>query len=356
MLNLELLRNPDGTYPEDIAKILSTQDPEKKRILTSIGTKVIQYAQYFDAWDWLEDVLNEAGTRMEATAGLLYGPSGVGKTTVLRQFVGHYGGPFDTPDGIKRPVVRVSTPANPTLPNMFKAMVIALGAEEASSDNVSDLKSVLFRQIRQQDVKLMIFDEFTHVVEDRSQHFATKAVRGLKELLGENICQCVFAGTEQLESLHEIYKQFRRRSGGDFAMLPFDWADADDQIEWVKIMDGLQQQLPLKCVTPLGSSAMAKTMHIVSGGILDHVMKLLFRATSYAYDDEAGTISDAHLSSAYEVLRRGDKKRSNPFGPSSRRVRSLSFNNDVAAPPVEFPGDDLTNLRSSTRQEADFSK
>lgn len=133
MLDLELLKGAEGTYPDDIAKILTTQDPEKKRILTEIGTKVIEYSQYQDAWDWLEDVMNEVSTGMEATAGLLYGPSGVGKTTLLRQFTGHYGGPFRTASGTKRPVVRVSTPANLTLPNMLKAMVIALGAEEVST-------------------------------------------------------------------------------------------------------------------------------------------------------------------------------------------------------------------------------
>ncbi|KKB08798.1 TniB family NTP-binding protein [Devosia chinhatensis] len=356
MLNLELLKNIDGMYPDDIAKILTTQDPEKKRILTVIGTKVIEYSQYNEAWDWLEDVLNEAGTGMEATAGLLYGPSGVGKTTVLRQFVGHYGGPFKTPSGIKRPVVRVSTPANPTLPNMLKAMVLALGAEEASSDNVTDLKSVLLRQMSQQQVKLLIFDEFTHVVEDRTERFASKAVRGLKELLGENICQCVFAGTEQLASLHDIYKQFRRRSGGDLPMLPFDWNDAGDKKEWTEIMEGLQGELPLPCASPLGDAAMAKKMHLATDGLLDHVMKLLFRATSYAYDDGKEAVDDPSLSSAFEVLRRGDRRRANPFGPSSRRRRELTFRKDVAATDVHPHADDVTNLRSAKQKLPDFAK
>lgn len=180
---------------------------------------------------------------------------------------------------------------------------------------------MLLRQISLQDVKLLIFDEFTHVVEDRTERFAAKAVRGLKELLGENICQCVFAGTEQLASVHSIYKQFRRRSGGNFCLMPFDWSDDEDQDEWIEIMKELQRELPIPSALPLGKKDMARKMHIATDRLLDHAMKLLFRATSFAYDDGEELISSGNLSAGFEALRRGERKRTNPFGPSSRRRR-----------------------------------
>lgn len=241
---------------------------------------------------------------------------------------------------------------------MLIAMAYALGAKEAVSGNGKDLHQIVLTQIKEQEVKLLIFDEFTHVVEDRTEKFAGKAVRGLKELLGENVCQCVFVGTEQLQALHGIYGQFRRRSSGDFIMYPFDWGDATDKAEWINIMNRLQEKLPMKFSSPLGSADMALKMHLATGGLLDHLMKLIFRATSYAYDDGLNLVSDASLSLAFERLRRGDKKRNNPFGPSSRSGREIGFLIDkvpVDDEPKE-KDDDVTNLIASQKPKPTFQK
>jgi len=351
-MNLELMRDADGNYPEDIARIITSADPEKKKILRRVGTAVIEHNQFLDAWEWLEDVLNETDTGLESTAGLFYGVSGVGKSTVLRRFTERFGGPFQTANGLVRPVVRVSTPANPTLENLYKAMIQALDADAADSGKISDLRRIVLTQLAGQQVKLFIFDEFTHVVEDRTEKFATKTVRALKELLSEKHCQCVFAGTEMLDRVHAIYAQFRRRSGGDFQLFPFDWNDDEDQAEWIAIMEKIQEHITIKCAEPLGQVAMARKLHIASDGTLDHVMKLLFRATSYAYDQGNETISNVNLADAFERLRRGEKKKANPFGRASVRQRSISISEMDAG-----DDDDTSNFRSSGRgPSASFNK
>tara|TARA_A100001391_G_scaffold149716_2_gene107180 strand:+ start:2963 stop:4012 length:1050 start_codon:yes stop_codon:yes gene_type:complete len=349
MADLELLKNPDGTYPRDIASMLTSADPEKKEMLTTIGTMVIEHSQYHDAMDWLEDCFNESESGLEATSGLFYGKSGVGKSTILRRFTTQYGGPFTTVDGDKRPVIRVSTPANPTLANTFKAMVRALGPTEALTNDVDDLRSIVLTQLAGQNVKMIIFDEFTHIVEDRSEKFATRAVRGLKELLSENQCQCVFAGTDQLVSVHGIYGQFRRRSAGDFCLHAFDWDNEDDRDEWIQMMELIQSELPIKCAHPLGQQKMARTMHMATDGILDHVMKLLFRATSFAYDDEETCISNQTLSAAFERLRRGYVARANPFGEPANRRRGIRITKDE-------PVDEETSLHSTKNPNPSFRK
>tara|TARA_R110002124_G_scaffold44422_1_gene135449 strand:+ start:5825 stop:6889 length:1065 start_codon:yes stop_codon:yes gene_type:complete len=344
-MNLELLRDENGNYPADIAEIIANSDPEKKEVLRQVGIIVVEYDQYHDAWEWLEDMLLEVNTGLESTAGLLYGVSGVGKSTILRRFTKKYGGPFQTADGLVRPVVRVSTPANPNLENLYKAMIQALDADAADSGKVSDLRKIVLTQIAGQKVKLFIFDEFTHVVEDRTEKFATKTVRALKELLSDKHCQCVFAGTELLFKVHSIYSQFRRRSGGDMQLFPFDWDEPDDRTEWLEVMAAIQSSLPIKCEEPLGQELMARKIHQSTDGTMDHVMKLLFRATSYAYDSGSGVISFTHLADAFERLRRGDEVRSNPFGPPSKRRRTVSVVHHVNDDPDD--DDEKSNLRST---------
>lgn len=363
-VNFELLRDEHGRYPVDIARIISSANPEKKAVLTEVGVMVIEHRQYEEAWLWLKEVLQESDTGLEATAGLFYGVSGVGKSTLLRNFVYKFGQSYPTEAGMKRAVVRVSTPANPTLPNVYKAMVRALGAEESLSNDADDLRSVVLAQLKGQDIKLVIFDEFTHVVEDRSDKYAIKVVRALKELLSEKRCQVVFAGTEDLEKIHRNYGQFQRRSGGDFQFYPFDWDDdddsdeSDDKLEWKEMMDTLQEKLPIKCASPLGSQEMFVKMHQATDGIMDHVMKLLFRATSFAFDEGKGTISDKNLATAFERLRRGNRKKVNPFGKPAGRVAGIrvsKFKGGTPPPPDDEDG--LTNLRANGKgPKPDFRK
>lgn len=110
-------------------------------------------------------------------------------------------------------------------------------------------------------------------------------------------------------------------------LFPFNWDDEDDQAEWLDIMDLIQGQLLLKVSPPLGSEALALMMHQASDGVMDHVMKLLFRATSFAHRDTAGSIALGHLAMAFERLRRGDD-RPNPFGKPPQRRRKPKIADD----------------------------
>jgi len=355
MIDLEHLRDANGLYPVDIARIIANANPGKRDVLLQVGTMVVPYTQYLDAKDWLDDVLQEAGTGLEGTAGLFYGISGVGKSTILREFVAEHGQPLQTAEGIKRAVIRVSTPANPNLVNVYKAMVRALGAAQSMSNDVDDLRSVILTQLTGQDVQMVIFDEFTHIVEDRSDRSALKVVRALKELLSEKLCQVVFAGTEALESLHWLYGQFERRSAGDFPLYPFDWETEEE--EWIKVMGKIQAKLPLKCVSPLSSPEMAKKMHLATNGIMDYVMKLLFRATSFAFDDGVDRITDENMALAFERLRRGNRNKVNPFGTPKRRDRESTVKRPEETIETPAMNAGLTNLRASgKRPKPDFSK
>lgn len=322
------MKDENGLYPEDISAIIAAADPGERERLTRVGKMVIEHSRYEDAWEWLLSVLTESNTGREATAGLFYGVSGTGKSTILRRFANRYGGPFPTAVGLERPVLRISTPANPTLPNLYQALLVGLDAEGLVNKDANDMRLSVLHQIEMQKVKMIIFDEFTHIVEDRSEKFVTKAVRALKELLSEKKCQVVFAGTEELFKIHTVYKQMRRRSGGDMPLLPFDWEDEDDQAEWIAIMDLIQGQLLLKVSPPLGGNLLALKMHQATDGVMDHVMKLLFRATSFAHRDRSDTIGLGHLAMAFERLRRGDE-RENPFGQPPQRQRRPKIGEDT---------------------------
>ena len=322
MTDFDLLKDADGLYPEDISDIIANADPEKRKILTKVGKAVVRHAKYDRCWRWLEGTLQESNVGMEATSGLLYGPPGVGKSTVLKKFVRKFGGPFATASGDVRPVVRVSIPSDPNLGNILSAILAALGAHELIIGDNTDKKVAVNRQLELQKVKMIIFDEFNNLVEDKTEKFTKKTARELKEMLSEGRCQLIFSGTPEIVDLHNIYSQFRRRSAGDFILTPLDWKDDLDREQWIAIMETLQQTMLLKPAVPLDDAELAYKVNTASNGIMDHAMKLLFRATSLAYDYDEKQIEVDVLAEAFEWLRRGDNKTPNPFGlPRSRAAK-----------------------------------
>ena len=341
-VDIESMKDENGIYPEDIASMLSGAEPEELTLLRRVGRMRIEHSKYEAAWSWLQDMYNEHGgddpLSNEGVSGLFHGPSGTGKSTVLRRFTKVMGGPFPTATADIRPVIRVATPANPNLVNIYEAMLIALGVSDMANGNAADMRQAVYAQLKGQETRLIIFDEFTHIVEDRSEKFATRAMRSLKELLNEIHCNVVFAGTDELQKLYKIYAQMRRRDAGAQPLLPFSWEDDGDQAEWVQLMGIIQGELLLKVSPSLDDEEMARKMHQASGGVMDHLMKLLFRATSYAFRDGADAIVPAHLSMAFERLRRGDEDAANPFGKSpARRVKpKIVYDDDE---------DDVSSLR-----------
>jgi hypothetical protein len=352
MIDAKSLVGKDGLYPDDIAETLANADPEKKSMLLKIGKAVVDHDRYDKAMTWLNDIYSEHGTGRESSVGLLYGEPGVGKSTVLRMFAAKRAGPFETSQGSRRPVVLVEVPANPKETHLFDAFLIALGAEHLCVGDAEDRKRAVETQLRLQHVHLAILDEFTHVIEDRSEYFTKKAVRQLKGLINGGTCQFVFAGTNKLVGLHSVYKQINRRTDGDFLLTCFGWDDEDDREEWIGVLETIEDALTIPASPALTDEVRARNLHKATKGNINNLMKLLFRATAIAYDEGDTELTDVVFADAVEFRRRGDGKLVNPFGRSRRRVRKPTLS--------EMPPDaetEMTGLRKGNRQDRDsFSK
>lgn len=341
-------RSSPDRCPDDIADLVTITDPVKRRIVATIANTIIPHTRYENAMRWLQDAANNSGAGLEDFGGTLCGAPGVGKSTLLRMFVSSRGGPFIRSDGSEvRPVLRVVTPSNTSRRSLFDAMLEELGASDLAAGSDKDRKLLLKRQLQVQDVRLVIFDEFSHVVEDRTQTFTKAMAREVKEILSEKRGGCIFVGTLELAKINELYAQIKRRSFGDIELTPFSWDEGEDSEEWSGILEDLPAVLPIKPEVELHEGLLPMLIHQATDGILDNLMKFLARASMYSYDaareqDPDKRVTDMRLTGAslweaFEMLRRGSRA-PNPFAdykPKRRRrgeifVQSFALDEEMA--------------------------
>lgn len=364
--DLDAWRNPDGSFPDKVADMVTITDPLKRKVVARIANTVIPHHRYLNAWRWLEEAATLSGAGMEDQSGILCGDPGVGKTTLLRQFVSQRAGPFVLADGSEiRPVVRVVTPSNTSKRSLFDATLDELGASDLATGTDNTRKLVLRRQLEVQQVRLMIFDEFTHVVEDRTQHFTRMMAREVKEILSEGRCACIFAGTRELRRLNDLYAQLRRRSFGDVELTPFEWDEGEDSEEWTTILQNLPRAMLIKPELALHEGVTPMLIHQATDGLLDTLMKFLARASMHAYDRhregapetplEEMSLTGVDLWWAFEALRRGSNA-PNPFERHRPKRRPAA---DIYVQPYEpfDPEEEASGLSGGPRKNPEtFNK
>ena len=338
--DLELCRGADGLFPRNIVELLIGQDPERRRVDNAIRSILVGNSRYYQAYNLLRDILVTSGGGQEGQCAFLYGPSGVGKSTVLNVFEGEYGQALRTEAGFLRPVLRINVPGRPDLGSLYTAILDKLGAADFTSRNVNAMKVAVDRQLRNQQTRVLILDEFTHVIEDKTERFTKMVVRELKGFISENVVDVVFVGTDEIMQITDLYAQIQRRAGGsEVRLAPFDWQDDDDRAEWIDWLEIVDGELPIPSETPLHDRDLAKKFHLASHGLVNSAMKLLLFASLDALQMGDGKLRQEHFWQGFETGRtifsgrdqegKIDRSSRNPFDEPKRRkakVRLIQTN------------------------------
>ncbi len=191
-------------------------------------------------------------------------------------------------------------------------------------------------QLQNQRTRMLILDEFTHVIEDRTELFTKKVVRELKGFISENVCDIVFVGTEEIVQIIDLYAQIQRRQGqGEVHMTPFDHGDENDEEEWGDLLETISDELPIPPAIPLHDHRFRKRLHVASGGLVNPLMKLLLLASLNALELGDDELREEHLWQGYEngrtifARRHSDKKSEVKFDAKIERT----VNNPFTQPP-----------------------
>ena len=277
---------------------------------------IIRHPQFRVLHEQIQECLQMTEITGEPHCMSLEGPTGAGKTTLIKDYLSHFPR-TEASFGEQIDALYIPTPDNPTIKDLVSQMLEYL-RDPAShkSRHLWKAKSRLKRFIRNCKVQLIILDDFQHLV--RSSYADMQDIsEWLKALIKETEVCVIVVGTEgAIETVLDSNEQLSRLFAAREALDPFRWDITDEQS--VRSFAALIQKVEETLDMPLDDEGFRAELlgriYYATKGILGNVMNLLRLANLQALKAEQTSIDRLILASAFKKrLQRHLKAQSNPF-------------------------------------------
>lgn len=230
----------------------------------------------------------------------LLGPSRSGKSRILECFESkHPRQRLD--DGLHIPVLRVTTPSNPSAKGLAEVMLRAIGDPAPGKGTETNMTSRLATLISATRTKMIMIDEFQHFVDKKSNKVIHHAADWLKIVIDEAKVALVVAGLPSCQAVLNQNEQLAGRFMAPVSMPRFNWVDADSREEFKAIMGAFQEGLAPFSMPKLDSDEMSFRFYCATGGLIGYVAKILQQTIWDAVDTDCMILTIEDFARAYRI-------------------------------------------------------
>lgn len=197
------------------------------------------------------------------------------------------------------PVLRVNTPASPTVKMLGEAILFAMHDPAASKGTSMVKTNRIIHLFKECKVELLLIDEFQHFFDGRHVTESKRVSDWLKNLITSVNIPVVLAGLPRAISVVNNNPQLRRRFGSPHYMQPFGFTTVHEQLEFRGVLKGIHGSLPCPCVE-LHEANMARCFYYATHGLFDYIVKIVDDAVSRGGTGSNEQVTKADLASAFK--------------------------------------------------------
>lgn len=208
---------------------------------------------------------------------LVVGPSGTGKTH-LSEFLGKEFPATENTDGINIPLLVVEIPSKPTIKNLAEEMLVQLGDPLYYRGSAIQKTTRILQLIRACQIKLIIFDEMHHFVDQVNKKAPAEVADWLKSLINKAQVSTVLMGLEQTQTILDINEQLRRRFCRRIDLKPFDLNCSASRSQFLGVIKKIDEALALPSPLDLQQESIARQLHFATYGLMGYIVKLMLGA------------------------------------------------------------------------------
>lgn len=247
-----------------------------KDIRKTIETCEIPHTRFQELYNHLKGSIEDALDGLDPQIDVLFGPSRVGKTILLRAL--ERGFPQTTQVG-KKHVPVLFVPLDPAVsPKLLPTNVlVALDAPIPTKKlSVIDMNQLMQRQLRLAGTKVILLEEASHLVEESSRMHPQEASDWIKYTSDMLRLTMVLTGVPRLNRLMQGSQQLNLRATDALEFRPYNSSSQSDMMSYASCVNSYLKifgEAGFPCEVPF--DAVVKNSYLISAGLLGVLSKLM---------------------------------------------------------------------------------
>ncbi|MET0103933.1 MAG: TniB family NTP-binding protein [Sedimenticola sp.] len=244
---------------------------------------------------------------------LVVGDTGTGKTALLENYLAK--NPADRREGILcRPFLLTKIPAKASMNSLASMMLQDLGDPSPHTGNLAQKTDRVKRQLRLQNVELVAFDEFQHIVEATGKDGLVRVSDWIKDQMKDVGIPFAIFGLRHAEKILSINEQLARLCPFHYSLGPFTWDEDISRRDFRKFLARLDKKLPFNQLSHMGDPDIAVRIFAATEGKLFRIAMLIRTASFNAIRKGSNFVEMCDFSHAYETkMTAANGDLSNPF-------------------------------------------
>jgi len=260
-----------------------TNSTEVYARLATVSKLVISHPEFERAFSLLCEayVLN---TEVKLNRNyLVVGQTGTGKSTIKDMLEKKYPS-YKKNNRTMIPVLTVNTPAKPTVKNMADEILLILGDPIFYRGSAVEKTSRILMLLKACEVKMVIFDEVQHFIDQGHRKLPYEVADWLKTLIDNAQVSAVLMGLERSEYILHANEQLRRRFCRRITLRPFDLKSTSNRANFIGVLNKLESSLNLAKSIDFQREKLIKPIYFATNGIMDYIVKLILGAYQVIQD------------------------------------------------------------------------